>query len=99
MWLGLSCLLIPPFLGIFASVLKPLIDPASMLGRTDRLGIQMGVGLVALSLALVFLALKSSIKAYLLGERSWVMWLGLISSMAIGLFWIMMIVGELAFPH
>lgn len=99
MWLGLSTLLIPPALGIFASAIRPLIDPASMEGREDRLGIEMGFGLVILSLVLVFFSFKLSIKAYKQGERSWVMWSGLIPSILIGLFWIFMIVGELFFPH
>jgi len=99
MCLGLGCLLIPPVFGVFAAVIRPLIDPASIQGRTDRLGLEMGFGLVVLSLVLVFLALRTSIRAYQVGERSWVMWAGIVPSVAIGLFWIVMIVGEIAVPH
>lgn len=99
MWLGLSCLLIPLVFGVFAAVIRPLIDPASNQGRTDRLGLEMGLGLVVLSLVLVFFALRTSIRAYRLDERSWVMWSGIVPSVAIGLFWIVMIVGEIVVPH
>lgn len=99
LWLGLSTLLIPPFLGFFAAVLRPLIDPASMEGREDTLGFEMGFGVVGVTLILTFFAIKTSVKAYRLGERSWVMWLGLIPALLIGFFWISMIAGELLFPH
>ena len=99
MWLGLSVLLIPPFLGFFAAVIRPLIDPESMVGREDRLGFEMGFGVVIFTLILTFLAIRACFKAYKLGERSWVMWTGLAPSILIGLFWIFMIAGELLSPH
>lgn len=70
-----------------------------MEGRGDKLGVEMGFGLVAFSLILVFFALRKSIASYKLGERSWAMWLGLVPSILIGLFWIFMIAGEILYPH
>lgn len=101
MWFGLSSLLIPPFLGIFAALSRYWYDPESMQGREgfNVLGAGMGFGMVLLSLILISLALRHSIRAYKQGERSWVVWLGMVPATLIGLFWIMMIAGEILFPH
>lgn len=99
MYLGLGSLFIPPALGIFSILIRYITDPVSMEGRTDYLGMSMGFGGVILALILSISAMVTSIRAYKMGERSWVMWLGLIPAILIALFWIMMIVGELVFPH
>jgi len=99
LWFGLGASLVPLFLGVFTSVIRPLIDPASMEGREYGLGVEIGFGAVMISLVLVFFALKILIKSYKLGERSWVVWLGLILSILIFLNWIFMIAGEFLFLH
>lgn len=100
MWLGLSTLLIPPFLGIFSAVIRPMIDPASMEGReSDPLGMSMGFGVGIFSLSLSIFAFITGIRAFKQGERSWLLWLGFVPATFIVCFWIMMIVGEFLFPH
>lgn len=101
MWLGLSTLLIPPALGIFASLSRYITDPVSMEGREgfNMLGAGMGVGVVLISLILAYFALRSCLRAYIQGERSWVMWVGFVPSVLIILFWIFMIGGEIFIPH
>ncbi|HAI74592.1 MAG TPA: hypothetical protein DCS28_00365 [Candidatus Moranbacteria bacterium] len=97
MYLGVATLLIPQFLGIFAAVIRPMIDKASVnnenIGRT--LGFSFGIFAFVLSVS----ALVTGILAFRKGERSWVMWLGFIPAILIGAFWIFMIVGEFVFPH
>jgi hypothetical protein len=95
MYLGLSVFLVPPFLGIFAAVIRPVIDRAS----SENVGAAVGFGVGAMVLVLSVLALITSIRAYRQGERSWVMWLGLVPAILIGAFWIFMIIGEILFPH
>lgn len=101
MWLGLSLLLIPPFLGTFAALSQYWSDPESMRDRSgiDVLGAGIGFGIVLLSFILIYFALRYSIRTYKQGERSWVVWVGLVSAILIGLFCVMMIAGELLFPH
>lgn len=95
MGLGIAALLVPPFLGIFASVIRPLIDKAA----GESTGIAMGFGGAALALIISISALVVGIKAYRMGERSWVLWLGYIPALLIAGFWIFMFAGELLFPH
>ena len=95
MGLGLATLFVPPFLGIFAAFIRPLIDQAA--GETT--GIVMGFGGAILSLALSAAALATAIRAYRKGERSWVLWVGFAPALLIGFFWVFMVVGELLFPH
>jgi len=99
MYLGLGSLFIPPALGIFSIVIRCITDPISMEGRTDYVGMSMGFGGVILALILSISALRVNVQVYKMGERSWVMWLGLIPAIVIGIFWIFMIVGEILFPH
>jgi hypothetical protein len=95
MGLGLATFFIPPFLGIFAAFIRPLIDQAA--GETT--GMIMGFGGAICSLALSAAALATAIRAYRKGERSWVLWVGFIPAILIGTFWVFMVVGELLFPH
>lgn len=97
MRLGLASLLVPPFLGIFASVIRPMLDRVSV--NSEAPGIAMGFGGVVFDLVLSISALLVSIKVYKQGERSWVLWLGFVPAVLIALFWIFMIAGELVFPH
>jgi len=95
MVLGLSIFPIGPLLGTFAAVGRPMIDRAI----SEEVGAAAGFGFVILLLFLFVAALVTSIRAYRKGERSWVMWAGLIPSILVGAFLIVMITGELAFPH
>ncbi len=97
MYLGLATLLIPPLLGIFAAVIRPLIDRVSV--NNENAGITIGIGSAVLALTLSVTALIISIRAFRKGERSWVLWLGFMPAILIGAFWIFMIVGEFLFPH
>ncbi|MBM3253914.1 MAG: hypothetical protein FJZ16_06665 [Candidatus Omnitrophica bacterium] len=100
MWLGFSVLLIPPFLGVFAAVIRPIIDKESMEGREGfDLGAGMGFGAGLVALILTFFALKTCIQAYRQGERSWALWVGFVPAILVGAFWIFMIIGEFLFPH
>jgi CHASE2 domain-containing sensor protein len=93
--LGLATLLIPPLLGIFTAVIRPLIDQAG----GENVGIPLGFCTVILALILSISALVVSIRAFRKGERSWVLWLGFVPALLIGTFWIFMVVGEFLFPH
>ncbi len=95
MGLGLATFLVPPFLGIFTAVIRPMIDEAS----SENIGAAVGFGAAALALGLSVAALVIGRRAFKQGERSWVLWLGFIPAMLIGAFWVLMIVGEFIFPH
>ena len=95
MYLGLSVLLIPPFLGIFAAVIRPMIDKAS----SENIGVAIGFGAGVFALALSISALVDGILAFKRGERSWVLWVGFVPAILIGVFWIFMVIGEFLFPH
>jgi hypothetical protein len=95
MYLGLSVFLAPFFLGIFAAVIRPMIDKIS----SENIGAAIGFSFGAIVLIFSILALVTSIRAYRKGERSWVLWVGFIPAILIGIFWIFMIVGEFLFPH
>jgi uncharacterized membrane protein len=101
MGLGLSTILIPPLLGIFAAVIRPIIDKASMVGRasSENVGATVGFGVGVFSLILSVSALVAGIIALKKGERSWALWVGFIPAILVGAFWIFMVVGEFVFPH
>ena len=95
MWLGLSTIFIMPVLGIFASVIRPIIDKVS----SENIGIPIGFSVGVLSLALSVSAIAVGICAYKKGERSSILWIGLVPAILVGAFWIFMIIGEFIFPH
>jgi len=95
MGLGLGTLAIGPMLGTSAAVLRPFLD--RFFG--EPVGIAAGVAVAILALALTVSALVTSIRAFKMGERSWVIWFGLIPSIMAAAFWAMLVVGEFAFPH
>jgi hypothetical protein len=95
MGLGLAALLMPQFLGIFAAVIRPAIDKAS----NENIGAAVGFCLMAAAFIITVLALVIGSKAFKKGERSWVLWVGFVPAILIGVFWIFMIVGEFIFPH
>ena len=57
------------------------------------------MGGVMVTLVLAALALVTGIKAFRTGERSGVLWLGLISAIAVAAFWVSLIIGEIIVPH
>ena len=95
MGLGLSTLLIFPLLGIFAAVIRPIIDKAS----SENTGAVMGFGTGIVSLILSVFALVTGIRAFRKGERSWGLWIGFVPAILVGAFWIFMILGEFLIPH
>lgn len=95
MWLGLIAIFTPIILGTFGAAIRPMIDRAF----SENVGATVGFGVGIFALILSALALVTSIRAFRFGERSWGVWLGLILAIMIGLFWVMMIVGEFIFPH
>ncbi len=94
MGLGIGSLFVMPFLGIMAAVVVPYLDTV-----THGAGIFGGFMGAIIAIAITFAALVTTIRAYRKGERSWVMWLGLIPALLTSCLWIVMIAGELLFPH
>lgn len=95
MYLGLSTIFIGPILGIFAAVIRPIIDKAS----SENVGAAIGFNFGVASLILSVLALITCIRAFKKGERSWVLWAGFVPAILAGAFWIFMIIGEFIFSH
>ena len=95
LYFGLSTIFVFPFLGIFASIINPIIS--RVIGQTFGIGV--GFSVAILSLTLSILALVFGIKALKKGERSWVLWIGFVPAVLVACFWIFMIVGEFLFPH
>ena len=95
MYLGIATLFIPTFLGIFAAVIRPLIDKVS----NESVGRVVGFGVGIFAFVLSVSALVIGILAYRKGERSWVLWVGFVPAILIGAFWIFMIIGEVLIPH
>jgi uncharacterized membrane protein YhaH (DUF805 family) len=95
MGLGLSSILIFPFLGIFAAVIRPIIDKAS----SEIVGAVIGFGSMVVALILLVSALAIGVRAFKKGERSWVLWVGFVPAILVGAFWVFMIIGEFIFPH
>lgn len=81
MWLGLASLLTFPILGASAAVLRPYLDET--FGST--IGTVATVIVALLCIAFIIYALVVNIRTFRRGERSWVMWLGLIPVSIIGL--------------
>ncbi len=97
MWLGLSSLLVMPLLGLFDSVIRPIIDPISV--NSENTGVRIGLGVGVLALIFSISAIVAGVSAFKKGERSWVLWVGFIPAILVGAFWVFMIIGEFLFPH
>jgi hypothetical protein len=95
MGLGLGAILVFPLLGIFTAVVRPIIDKAG----SEIIGASAGYGLMIVALILSVSALVVGVKAFKKGERSWVLWVGLVPAILNGVFWVFMIIGEFIFPH
>lgn len=99
MWLGLGSLLIPLILGIFTTVIRPIIDPVSMVGRESNGIFGMGFGSGVIALILSASTIITGVRVFKKGERSWVLWAGFVPAILVGAFWVFMIIGEFVFPH
>lgn len=95
MGLGLATFFISSFLGIFAAVIRPMIDQAS----SENIGAAMGFGAGVFALVLSVAALVAGIRAFRKGERSWVLWVGFVPAILVAAFWIFMVGGKFIFPH
>jgi len=95
MGLGLGTIFVWPMLGMFAAVIRPIIDKAS----SENVGGTVGFGAGFVSLILSVSALVAGVRAFKKGERSWVLWVGFVPAILVGAFWIFMIIGEFIFPH
>ena len=94
MGLGLSSILIFPFLGIFTAVIRPIIDKAS----SENVGAVVGYGSMIVALILLVSALVTGVRAFKKGERSWVLWVGFVPAILVGALWVFMIIGEWLIP-
>ncbi len=95
MGLGLAVIFSPTFFGIFAAVIRPLIDKVT----SENIGAAIGFSLIPALLILLVAALATSISAFKKGERSWVLWIGFVPAILGCAFWVLMIIGEFVFPH
>ncbi|NTV44674.1 MAG: hypothetical protein HGA67_03180 [Candidatus Yonathbacteria bacterium] len=93
--LGVLSLLLPTMLGMFAAVGAPLFTAVfgEMAGRITGFGI--GIGALLFTILVVVMA----IRAWRTGERSVLVWVGVVPAILIVLFWVVMIIGEFLFPH
>jgi uncharacterized membrane protein YhaH (DUF805 family) len=94
MGLGLSSILIFPFLGVFTAVIRPIIDKAS----SEIVGAVVGFGSMIVALILLVSALVIGVRALKKGERSWVLWVGFVPAILVGVFLLFMTIGEFIFP-
>jgi len=95
MGLGLGAILGGPMLGIFAAVIRPIIDKAS----SENVGASIGFGAGFVSLVISVSALVTGVRAFKKGERSWVLWVGFVPAILVCAFWVFMVIGEFIFPH
>ncbi len=96
LWTGLLTLVVGPLFGLFTSFLRMLLDPASV-NPGDGLG--SGISGVFLTLALSITTVVLFVRNYKLGERSWVLWAGLIPAALAGSFWVYITFARLVVPR
>ncbi len=94
LWLGSIAFLTPFVLSLYAAVISPILSRVSGV-RLIPSGFLLAVGMFAIAIA----ALVFGIRALRSGERSWAVFLGFVFAVLVVLFWAMMFVGELLFPH
>jgi len=95
MGLGLGTVLLGPILGVFAAFIRPAIDRVS----SESIGSAAGFGLIIFVVLLFASALATSIIALRNGERSWVLWIGVVPVILVAQTGIFMIIAEFIFPH
>lgn len=97
LWLGLSAMFIFHIVDVIMHIIRWILDPTNT-HPTPVWGI-IAIASVVFSLVLSVSALVVGIRAFKRGERSWMLWLGFVSAILNGAFWIFMIIGEFLFPH
>jgi MFS family permease len=95
MGLGLSIIFAGRILSIIVTMLFRSINPVEM----GEAGGVFGFNPVMVSFALAISTLIVGFIAFKKGERSWVLWVGLIPAILFCAFLIPMIIGEALFPH
>ncbi len=88
--LAIAAALVPPALGLVDLVLRPLLDPASVNPAAGFRG--GGVAGLLISLALSILAIITGFRLLQAGERSWVVWAGIVVALLVASFWIILVV-------
>lgn len=94
--IGLFSVVIAPLFGYLNAFLRKIFEPVSY---NPGQGFSPGMVGFLLSMGLAITAILKFIKCYKSGEKSWKLWAGIIPAIAVGCFWILMISGELIFPH
>jgi hypothetical protein len=95
MGLGASLIFIGPILGIFAALIRPMIDNLI----SERVGATVGFVVIALLLLMIISAIITGSISLKKGKRSWVVWIGFIPALLAVAFLVFMILGEFIFPH
>lgn len=95
MGLGLATFLGGPIMGINAAVIQPMIAKVG----GEYLGTVISFGMMIATLGILIAALIAGIRALKMGERSWTVWVGFVPAVLACVFWLLMVVGELVFPH
>ncbi len=96
MWFSISSFLVFPVVRLLIGVVNRVLGSMSDSRPT---AVSPGMLIATSSLGLAITGLVLSIRAFRTGERSWVVWLGLVISALVTLFWVFMIFGEFIFPH
>jgi hypothetical protein len=99
LWLGISALLVIPVLAFSATLVRRLLDPVSFKEMPPGIVAGPAFNAFLVSFTLSILAVVTGIRAIKSGERSWAIWVGLLPAIVMASFWLMMVVGELLFPH
>ena len=84
-------------LGLLA-VLTPMVDSWLQPDGVDGVG-KVAPWLFPASMAFGLVGLASGIYAAVRRDRSWRMWVGLVTGGLVAMFWLLFVVGELVFPH
>ena len=93
--LGLASLF-APLLGVVNGFFHRVFDLGTGGGS---MGLPTGFFMVVIALVFSISAIMIGTLMYKRGERSWVLWIGLVPALLVALFWTFMVVGEILFPH
>ena len=94
MGIGLSALISIPLVILFGLSTGPL--PIERHGAFNWYGVTWG-SIFLLLIALTLAGIITGAIALHRGERSWVVWLGWVPSVLLGIFWLFMLIGTLVF--
>lgn len=93
--LSLGAIMAGPILGVFAAIIRPLIDSLTSESVGAAIGFAFGV-IIVITIVVDFVL---SILSFRRGERSWAVWVALIFSSIAILMIFVLVVGEVAFQH